>query len=91
MYKLVKEILTFGILKLKNNFFCNKIPVLLKGVDIEKVLVFNTISFGEKNYKYFIEYLYSYNKVKPLDITSAYVNSYEGQTKCIFWLEIMIY
>ena len=92
---MVKEILTFGILKFKNNFFCNKIPILLKGVDIEKVLVFSTIFFGEKNYKYFIEYLYSYNKVKPLDImlpkTSAYVNSYEGQTKCIFWLKIMIY
>ena len=32
-------------------------------VDIEKVLVSNKISFGEKNYKYFIGYLY--NEVKP--------------------------
>ena len=30
----------------------------LKDVDIEKVLVSNKISFGEKNYKYFISYLY---------------------------------
>ena len=32
----------------KNKFYCNKSPVLLKGVDIEKVLVSNKISSGEK-------------------------------------------
>ena len=31
-------------------------------VDIEKVLVSNKIYFGEKNYKYFIGYLYNDNK-----------------------------
>ena len=29
-------------------------PIYLKNVDIKKVLVSNKISFGEKNYKYFI-------------------------------------
>ena len=42
--------------------------VFLKDVDIEKVLVSNKISFGEKNYKYFIVYLCNDNKGKPLHI-----------------------
>ena len=29
-------------------------PICLKNVDIKKALVSNKISFGEKNYKYFI-------------------------------------
>ena len=52
--------------------------------DIEKVLVSNNISFGEKNYKYFIGYLYNDNKVRLLHImlpkTSAYLKIYDGQT-----------
>ena len=32
------------------------------------VLVSNKIFFGEKNYKYFIDYLYNEHKVKPLHI-----------------------
>ena len=43
------------------------------------------ISFDEKNYKYFIGYLYNCNKVKTLNImlpkTDAYVKCYDGQTK----------
>ena len=57
----------------------------MKDIDTEKLLVSNKISFGEKNYKYFIGYLYNDHKVKPLHImlpnTSAYVKSYDGQTK----------
>ena len=53
-------------------------------VDIEKVLVSN------KNYKYYIGYLYNGNKVKSLDImlpkTIAYVKSYDGQTKWMYFL-----
>ena len=59
-------------------------------VDIEKVLVSNKISFGEKNYKYFIGYLYDNHKDKPLYImlpkTDAYVKSYVGQTKQMYFL-----
>ena len=33
----------------KNRFYCHKTPIVLKDVDIEKVLVSNKISFGEKN------------------------------------------
>ena len=54
-------------------------------VNIEKVLVSNKISFGEKNDKSFIGYLHNGNRIKPLNKmlpkTSAYVKSYDGQTK----------
>ena len=57
------------------------------------LIVSNKIFFGEKIYKYFIGYLYSYHKVKSLHImlpkTSAYVKV-NGQTNgCIFWLKMM--
>ena len=58
-----KAILTFGDIETENNkFYCHKTPIFLKDVDIEKVLVSNKISFGEKNYQYFIGYLYNDNK-----------------------------
>ena len=54
------------------------------------MLVSKKISFGEKNYEYFIDYLYNINKVKPLHImlrkTSACAKTYDGQTKWIYFL-----
>ena len=56
--KMGKDILMFGNIEIeKKKFYCQKTPVPLKDVDIEKALVSNKISFGEKNYKYFIGYL----------------------------------
>ena len=73
----------------KKKIYSYKSPVTLRDVDIEKVLISNKISFGEKNFKYFIGYSYDDHKVKPLHIirpkTSAYVKSY-GQTKWIYFL-----
>ena len=47
--------------------------------------------FSEKDYKYFIGYLYNGKKVKPLNIilskTSPYVKSYDRQTK---WMYVLI-
>ena len=44
----------------------------------------------KKSYKHFIGYLYNDHKVKPLHImlpkTRAYVKSYDGQTKWIYFL-----
>ena len=75
----------------KNKLYRHKTSVLGGDVDIEKLLVSNKISFGEKNYKYFIGYLYNGNKGKTLNImlpkTRAYVKSYDGQTK---WMYILI-
>ena len=56
-------------------------------MDIEKVLLPNKISVGEKNYKYSVDYLYN-NQVKPLHIMlpSAYAISYDGQSKWMYFL-----
>ena len=74
----------------KNRLYCSKVPVHVSDVDIEKVLVSNKISLGEKKYKYFIGYLDNDDKVQPLNImlpkTTAYVKSYDGQTKWIYFL-----
>ena len=57
------EVLTFGDFKIeKNKFYRNDFPIFLKDVDIEKVLVSNKICSDEKNYKYFVGYLYNDNK-----------------------------
>ena len=79
-----------AILKLKNKiFYQHKNSYFLGDVDIEKVLVSNKISLGEKNYKYFVCYFYNGNKVKPLKVmlpkTSAYVKSYDKRTKWMYF------
>ena len=73
----------------KIRFYHNKSPVPLRDVDVEKVLVSNKISFGEKNYKYLIGYLYNDHKAKLLHVmlpkTSAYVKIYDRRTKCMHY------
>ena len=48
------------------------------------------IFFGDKNYKYLIDFFYDGNKVKPLNImiskTNAYVKRDDGQTKWMYFL-----
>ena len=93
-----KEILAFGVLKLKKNkFYGNKTSTFLRDVDIKKVLVSNKICLGEKGYKILIGYLYEH-KIKPLHImlpkTSAYIKcyGYDGQTKWMYLrLKMMTY
>ena len=90
--KIGKEIVTFGNIEIeKTIFYLNRTPTFPKDVDIEKVLVSNKISFGEKNCNYFIGYLHNDNKVKPLHImfikTSAFIKRYDGQTK---WMQFLI-
>ena len=47
-----KEILTFEDIEIeKNKFYHHKTPIVGGDVDIEKVLISNKISFGEKNDK----------------------------------------
>ena len=66
-----------------------KVLFFLEDVDIKKLLVSNKISSGKKNYKFFIGYLHD-DKVKSLHImlpkTSAYLKSYDGQTKWKYFL-----
>ena len=87
------EILKFGDIEIEKNnnrFYRHETPILLKDVDIEKVLASNKIFLGEKNYKIFTGYLCDNYKVKPLHIklpkTSAYVKSCDGQTKWMYFL-----
>ena len=58
----------------------------MEEVDIEKVSVSRKTCLGEKNCKYFIDYLYIDHKIKPLNMTlpttSAYVKIYESK---ILW------
>ena len=67
-----------------------KVLFFLEDVDIKKLLVSNKISSGKKNHKFFIGYLHDDDKVKSLHImlpkTSAYVKSYDGQTKWKYFL-----
>ena len=81
--KTSREILTFGGIKIeKNKFYRNKISVHLRDLNIEKVLVQN---------RYVIGYLYNNDdEIKLLNImlpnTSAYIISYNGQTKWMYFL-----
>ena len=74
---LVKKLLRLAILKFENrNFTAIKIQFFKKEVYIDNILVSNTISLNEKNYKYFIGYI-EHCKIKPFSIifpkTSAYL------------------
>ena len=87
---MIKEILMFEDIEIEiNKFYCHKTTILGGDRDIKKVLVSNKISFGEKNYRYFIGYLYSDNKIKPLHImlpkTSVHVKSYDRQSKRMYF------
>ena len=79
-----KEVLTFAEIG-NNKFYHYKTFICLKDKVIEKVLVSNKISSDEENCKYFIGYFYNDHKVRPIHImlpkTSAYIKSYDGQTK----------
>ena len=85
-----KENLTFSDIEIeKKKIYRHKIPIFLKDVDTEKVLISNNISFGKKDYKYFIGYLYNYHKVVAhimIPKISVYVKSYDGQTKSMYFL-----
>ena len=50
------------ILKSKNTNLTIKSPILINNIDINKIVVSNKVSFGEKSFKCFIDYkdLYVY-------------------------------
>ena len=86
--KMGTEVLTLKLKKV--NFMVIRLLFFGQDVDIDKVLVSNKISLGEKSYKYFIGYLCNNDKVRPLHITlpkiGAYVKSYDGETKWMYFL-----
>lgn len=58
----------FFLLKMNKeiNFHLSKNPIFIHDIGIGKLLLSHMVSSGEKNYKYFIGYLYGYYKTKPL-------------------------
>ena len=75
-------------MKLNNVYFTFiKILFFEKDIVIDDILVSSKISYGEKNYKYVIGYLFGDYETKPLHVelpkTSTYIKRYDGQTKWI--------
>ena len=64
-----------AILKLRKKNLPSKDYYFLEDVDIEKLLVSNKISLGEKNYKYFIGYF-----IMVIKLNHWYIASWN---KCI--------
>ena len=87
--KMDEEILTFVDVKNeKSKFYRCKSTAVLKDVDIQKVLVSNKISSGEKYYEYFIGYMHNDYKAVTYNASkkSAYVKGQNGQTKQMYLL-----
>ena len=60
-----KTIIKFGDIEIQNQkFHQHKGPILINNIDINKILVSNKVSFGEKGLKYFI----GYKDAKKLDL-----------------------
>ena len=49
--------------------------IFLNDVNVDNILASNKVCSGEKNYKYFIDYL-DENKVKPFGIIISKTNAY---------------
>ena len=79
-----KKILKCGSIEIKKKSLPSLNCYSLKYVDTDKVLVSKKISFIEKNYNYFIGYLYNDNNVKPLHILFP-KSSYDRQTKWMYF------
>ena len=81
-----------AVLKLKKKIFFTAIRLLFfwKTLILKTVLVSKKISFGEKNYKYFIGYLHDNHKVKLLHIMLPkmlpYVKCCDTETRWMYFL-----
>ena len=63
-----KEILTFGNIEIEKKWILPTKDSYFRGnVDIEKVIYPTRFILVKKNFRYFIGYLHSGNKVKPLN------------------------
>ena len=81
-----KKILTFGDIEIEKK---NKKQNKTKKQNKQTKNTTNAIRLlGEKNYKYFIDYLYNNDKAIKLMLpkTSTYVKRYDGQTIWMYFL-----
>ena len=90
-----QTIVTFGDIEIeKMSFTFKNVLPFQTCINIFQTYIFQTyilfILVKKKNYKYFIGYLYDVYNVKPLYIMllemSAYVKTYDGQTKWMYFL-----
>ena len=87
-----EEIITFDDIETeKHKSHRYKSFIFAEDLDIDDILVFNKISSGEKNHKFFIGYLYDDFKINSLHImlrkTSAYTkNMIVKINGCFFFL-----
>ena len=75
-----EEIITFDDIETeKHKFHRYKSFIFAEDWDIDNILVFNKISSGEKNHKFFIGYLHDDFEINSLNImlakTSAYIKN----------------
>ena len=60
-----KTTIKFGDIEIeKQKFHQHKIPISIKNIDINEIVLSNKISFGKKGFKYFI----GYKEAKKLDL-----------------------
>ena len=71
-----KEFLYLIIMRFKNiNFYYFEHAVGIRKVNIDKIMIYNKVSFGTKEFKYFIQYKDD-KKVKSLCIILPKMNGY---------------
>ena len=70
-----KAIIKFGDTEFEKQKFCQyKKPVSITNIDINKILVFNKVSFGKKGFKFFLGYKDA-KKIRPLCIFFQKISS----------------
>ena len=67
---------------LKNKFHQQKSPLSIKNIDINKIIVSNKVSIGQKDFKYFI----GYKDAKKLKINTNFHNNKipKESSQCMF-------
>ena len=74
--KMGKTIIKFGDIKIKNQkLYQHKRSTSIKNIDINKIVVSNKVSFGKKDFKFFIDYKEA-RKIRPLCIFLPKMNAY---------------
>ena len=61
----------------KQKFHQHKIPISIKNIDVNKIVVSNKVSFDKKGFKYFTDYS-DVKKISPLCIFLPKMSAYRG-------------
>ena len=87
--KMKEAVIKFGDIEIqKQKFNQHKGPISIKNLDINKIVVSNTVSLGKKEFKYFIGYKRA-QKIRPWCIFLAKMSTYRkdaDENKYIYFL-----